>query len=142
MSRALWWRFLRAYVVAIVWISVVEAGLRLRPLPVLARWLGVPLDSTRSKAPPPPEVEEQAFGRGEWIRVRAIDRAISRWPFGDTCLRRSLVWGHALRGRAPKLRIGVARSAEGAVIAHSWLEFDGVSLGLDPDTDYQPLGWR
>lgn len=136
------WRSWRAHVVALLWALAVELGLRVTSLPRLARLLDVHLDLNGAGENPPPEATMAFFTTSQRQRIEAIDRVLRRWPLGDTCLRRSLLWGHALRSRAPRLRIGVARNTSGEIIAHSWLEFDdhAVSLGLDPAVDYRPFG--
>ena len=141
IERPKWWLSTRAHLVALFWACVVEVGLKTRPLPALAERLGTPLAEPDADRTSPAEATSKNFTYKEWIRLRAIDRVLRRWPFGDTCLRRSLVWGHSLRARSPRLQIGVARDGVGTIIAHSWLVFgDEMSLGLDPDVTYLPLG--
>jgi hypothetical protein len=74
-------------------------------------------------------------------RLAAIGVVYKYWPFGDTCLRRALAAGHTLRVHRPVLRIGVTRTG-GAVRAHAWIEFDGVSFGSDPAVGYSALSTR
>jgi hypothetical protein len=59
---------------------------------------------------------------------RALRRVTGAWPFGDTCLRRCLLRGMALKEEGPVLRTGARRDAHGRFSAHSWLEVDGQSL--------------
>jgi hypothetical protein len=70
-------------------------------------------------------------------RMRNVDRCMSRWPGGDTCLRRALVSGQRLHALDPVLRLGV-RMLDGQVLAHAWLEIDGRSM--DPHiAEFAPL---
>ena len=105
---------------------VTEVGLRVTTLPRLARAVGSPLDTGAPTAPPP--------GRGslrdrDRRRLAAARRVSRHWPFGDSCLRVSLVSGFMVRDLDPVLRVGVAR-LDGEVKAHAWLEIDGRSLDV------------
>lgn len=117
---------------------VVEIALRTARLPRAARWCGLQLDL---QAPPAPAVLDiraplPARARRSW---RATDVVMTHWPWGDTCLRRCLVLGRRLRRFDPVLRIGVARTADGSVVAHAWLEVAGRTL--DPSAaDYCAFG--
>lgn len=104
---------------------VVEVGLHTVRLPVLARVLGVPLDTD---APRQDEVTEPVIVP-RWARRRltAARRALRHWPFGDSCLRVALVGGCLVRRLDPVLRIGVTKH-EGEIKAHAWLEIGGLSL--------------
>ena len=141
-GRTLRWRWLslRAHVVALLLAAYVEVTFRLVPVDRLARHLGTPLDRSAADGPLPPELDLEDLSYRQWLRVTAIDRIYRWWPFGDTCLRRSLAWGRVLRGRSPRLRIGVARGDDGLVKAHSWLEFDGRCLGSSTELAYETLG--
>jgi hypothetical protein len=130
----------RHLVVALGRAVLIELGLRLTTLPRLASWLGVPLDTGRRDAPPP-EVTAEHLTASQLARLAAVGAVYSRWPFGDTCLRRALAVGHTLRSRKPVLRVGVTRQG-GAVRAHAWIEFDGESLGSDPSAGYAALTTR
>ena len=129
----------RAHVAALVMAPVVEVGLRLWPLPKLAARLGVPLSLDTDRPATVEEASTVDLTARQRLRVVAIDRIFRRWPFGDTCLRRSLVWGHTLRSRSPVLRLGVTRTVNGDIAAHSWLEFDGLGLGTESNRAYRPL---
>ncbi len=107
--------------------ALVEVGLRARPLPAVCRLLGVRLQSSPTAAPSP------GLTGGQAMRIaRAVNRVSVRWPWGGTCLRRSLVLGRLLGDLSPTLMLGVRRSETGAVVAHAWLEIGGRSL--DPDS--------
>jgi Transglutaminase-like superfamily len=112
-----------------------EVALRVVGLPTTARWNHAPLASTN--ADPPAEARPEQLRTVERRRWVAVDRVSRRWPWGDTCLRRSLATAPALRHHQPHLRLGVARTDR--IRAHSWLETPSFSLGLSPDTDYLPL---
>lgn len=112
--------------------AVVEIGLRTTRVPRLARVLRVRL-ATESQ--PGPSV---GFADPEVIQTarryaRATDRVLRRWPFGDTCLRRSLVVGFLIRRFEPTLLIGVRRDEDGEIAAHAWLVVEGTTL--DPGAD-------
>jgi hypothetical protein len=110
------------------WLAVlcrIEVGLRRSSLPSLCRRLGVHVDLVSPTTPsrsvwPVPRIYER--------HVRALMRATSWWPFGDTCLRRCLLLGMLLRTERPALRIGIRRDEAGTFGAHSWLEIAGRSL--------------
>ena len=106
----------------------VETGLRRLSLPVLTERLGLQMSDPR----PTDGQVEVSSGLTSWDIARTLRRVgrVSRfWPFGDTCLRRSLVAGAMLRRAHPVLVIGV-RKSDGQVLAHSWLRIDG--LAYDP----------
>jgi hypothetical protein len=73
----------------------------------------------------------------------AVDAADRNVPGDRSCLVRSLTTETLLRayGRDPIHRIGVDRGDDGAVEAHSWIEYDGdVLIGqLDDLARYEPL---
>lgn len=121
---------------AVLWLALIELSLRGTDLPTTCRRLGVACDLD-SAAPP--------AGRVAVLPVRArrtyrVSLAVaSRWPWGDTCLRRCLLVGRVLRRSGPVLRIGVGRDRRGAFAAHSWLEIGGATL--DPAAaGFAPLG--
>jgi hypothetical protein len=100
----------------------VEVGLRRSTLPELCHQLGLGFEGS------PGGPSGMAPGHG-WLRRRmtAVDRLVTWWPFGDTCLRRCLVLGVLLRRCGPTLVIGV-RGSGASLEAHSWLEVGGRSL--------------
>lgn len=115
-------RELPASLAALIVAVIVECGLRFTTLPTLARWLGIPLASATVPTPlpgPPPPLPARAKAQ-----VRATRRVMSRWPFGDTCLRQALVSGHRLRRLGPQLHVGVAK-IDGEIRAHAWLSIGG-----------------
>jgi len=119
-----WPSVLAAAVVA----TGVELGLRTMTLPRLAWVLGAPLD-TEGTAPtmrsgPPPGLSAR-----QRRKVRAVQRVMRHWPFGDTCLRQALVCGQRLRRLHPTLHLGVAK-IDGQIRAHAWLVIDGAVLDL------------
>ncbi|OLF15714.1 lasso peptide biosynthesis B2 protein [Actinophytocola xanthii] len=117
-------RFLIEVASALFSLARIELMLRRQDLRVVCHALGVVPD-LESASPP---ATEPAVLPG-WARtaLRACSAVTSRWPAGDTCLRRCLVAGHRLRRLSPVLRIGVRRDASG-LVAHSWLEVDGRTL--------------
>jgi hypothetical protein len=116
-------------------LGVAEIGLRLQPLPTVARWFQVPLSTV-----PTPVPTERAWERltaAERGEVEMARRVAARWPFGQgPCLRLSLVEGHVLRSRHPVLRLGVANSGP-AIVAHAWIEVDG--RPLDEPGEFLPF---
>lgn len=117
---------------------VVETCLRTVDLPTTCRWLDLDTDlaSPAPVATVPAELPPQ---HRRAVRVHLA--VVSRWPLGDTCLRRCLLVGRRLRTLRPRpvLRIGVSRGPGGEFAAHSWLELDGRTL--DPQAvAFTPLG--
>jgi hypothetical protein len=120
---------------AVFWLAVVEVALRRRDLPATCRRLGIVWDLDSAA---PAATVRAVLPRRVRPAVLACCLAATRWPAGDTCLRRCLLIGHRLRGLDPVLRIGVRRDATGDFAAHSWLEIGGRTL--DPTSaDYAPL---
>lgn len=122
-ARQMSWRDRAEVISALVTAVVIEVGLRSIRLPDLAQRLGVPYDAS------PQRVDECLPCRlPPWAerRLHLSNRVMDRWPFGGTCLRRSLLVGSRLRELHPLLRIGVSRD-EG-LRAHAWIDIDGKSL--------------
>lgn len=110
---------------ALAVMVVIEVSLRTGDLPTTCRRLRVGLDLTSSASP---TAQRAVLPWRTRRAVRASLAITSRWPAGDTCLRRCLLIGHRLRNLQPVLRIGVRRTPDGDFSAHSWLEFDGRTL--------------
>ena len=107
--------------------TLVEIGLRTIRLPALARLLGVRLDW--SKTPSSPPGMPGSLSPSDQRKVRNVVRVMRHWPFAEgTCLRQSLMLGRILRSRHPLLRIGV-QGRDREIVAHAWVEMDGVALG-------------
>ena len=68
---------------------------------------------------------------GERRMVKGV-LLVSPHVYGSTrgCLRRSLVLGYSLRRHDPRLVMGVRREGVG-VVAHAWLDVQGVLVGAD-----------
>jgi len=110
---------------ATAWMVVAEVGVRLVPLPRLARWVGAPLGTEPAVAPRP----HPSLRASERRRVQLAQAIGRRWPFADgPCLRQAVVAGRALRRHGPVLRIGAALDG-GAVVGHAWLEVGGLEIG-------------
>jgi hypothetical protein len=127
------WRSIRESVMVPLVAVAVEVGLRVATLPTVAARLGVRLEL---------DAVDQAHRTAvlpRWTAptLRATDRVMRHWPWGDTCLRRSLVLGHRLRRLSPVLRLGV-RSGDERPEAHAWLELSGGTLDPDAAT-FEPL---
>lgn len=106
-----------------------EIALRRDPLDVVARRFGARLCT---HAPGPTTGADRTARRlaltpQERARLVTARRVTRHWPFGDTCLRRSLMTAYHLRRRSPELYVGVAKRG-GEVTAHAWLVVDGVDL--------------
>lgn len=109
----------------LLWLFVrVEIGLRFDDLPSLCRRLGIRLDGSPDADGSAPRPLSRRAAMDAVTLVRHVSR---RWPWGDTCLRRSLVLGAALASARPTLVLGVRKSRDGDFAAHAWLEVDGVS---------------
>lgn len=110
----------------------VEVGLRTRPLPRLARALGVEVATGAGAPAPQGAVPATLTTRRRVRQLDAAARLMRHWPVERICLRRALLLGYVLRDLSPQLRLGVAREGE-HLIAHAWIEVAGVRL--DPDED-------
>ena len=110
---------------AILAATVIPPLLTLVPLTRLARRLG------RTGARQASEVNDA--GLAEWV-----DRVLRRmpWPWRHTCLHRSAVLYHLLRGagRPVSLVIGVKRDGTGFT-AHAWLARGGAPY-LEPGPEH------
>ncbi|MGI8457568.1 MAG: lasso peptide biosynthesis B2 protein [Propionibacteriaceae bacterium] len=118
--------------------AVVELGLRVSSLPRLAATLGVPL------ALSVPEIDDAPRPRWEQAELDAMSLALKvlrRRPFDGTCLRRSLVVGHLIRHRAPRLCLG-AKKIAGQVSAHAWLEIDRAFVDVEEPDSFVPEHWK
>lgn len=107
--------------------TLIEVGLRTRPMPQIARMLRVRV--TGDNAPS----SGQPMSPKERRRRRIVEMMSRHWPFVDhdgLCLRRSLLFGWIFRARNPVLRIGVAK-VDGTFSAHAWLELEGAAIGAD-----------
>ena len=105
--------------------AAVEVGLRMLPLPLLLRTLGLKLAADNELVPAqelPPLVAREAS-----MAATRVDRVVRRWRPRRVCLRRSLVLGTMLRHHDPALRLGIRRAGQ-EIEAHAWLEIDGVPL--------------
>jgi hypothetical protein len=121
--------------VAIVAVALrIEVSLRRHGLPDTATRFGLQLASRRAVA----ERGAQRTPLPQWAirRARLAQLVLRVWPFGDTCLRKSLVIGNRLASLHPQLFIGVRTSDnDGSVLAHAWLEICGIDI--DPTSgDY------
>lgn len=110
----------------------VELSLRTSDLRTTARRLGVSLPAFAPEPIPLPPGTEQDEGLPAWAGRRGwvAVRLMHRWPFGDTCLRRSLVLGQRLAVLHPQLHLGVTKE-DGALQAHAWLEVGGLVLDTE-----------
>ncbi len=117
----------------LVVVAVVEVCLRLLSLPASARLLGVRLVFDGGARPVSSDVDPRVEAR-----AARVERALSRWPWGSTCLRRALALGALTRSHRPVLHVGVLPT-RGAVRAHAWLEVSGTVIGSDRPEDFVVL---
>lgn len=118
--------------------AAIELVLGRVPLARLTERLGFVLDERR-EAESGEATSSETLGRACVGEVLAARAALLLLGLPPTCLRRSLVAGHLLRRREPRLRIG-ARLTGGAVTAHAWLELAGARLPGDEAEGFSPLG--
>ena len=106
---------------------LVEVLIRTRPLPRVARMLGVKFPSVVNNNHPADRFAPDAV---EMRRLQYLRQVMRRWPFADgTCLRESLVAGHVLRRHRPALALGAVFEGD-AFCAHAWLEVAGRKIGF------------
>jgi hypothetical protein len=126
---------LRALMLAWLMLPLVDLSLRItsmvrvrRRLGTVSRWL--PLEPAR---------DPHAAARADYRLVAAAAR---RQPWSMGCLRRTLVLEALLRARgvATDLHFGARREGQG-LVAHCWLELDGVPVGESAEdlAHYVPL---
>lgn len=127
--------FDRQFLAALGVAVVVEVGLSSSTLPRLTKLFGIRLagegDEPTGQAP---DVAPEWF----WRRSAAVHSVLRHWPFGDTCLRRSLILGQRIRRLDPVLVIGVRHDEHGKLAAHAWLTVGGVALDSLAE-QYAPL---
>ncbi|MBD8078930.1 lasso peptide biosynthesis B2 protein [Cellulosimicrobium arenosum] len=113
-------------------VVAIEIGVRTARLPRVSGWAGVPL----ADAPPTPASSATPatdrpapleLSVRERVGVEDARRVLSVPGVDGTCLRQSLLVGHVLRRRAPRLVLGVAKRG-GAVAAHAWIEVEGWTI--------------
>lgn len=130
-----WWSLPPAHRVAVIEaaaaVAVVEIGLRVIALDRLARWVGAPLATDATAAPPDSDVGadrlDDRLRRLHW----AVYWVLTRWSYDATCLRQALALGWFLRRLRPTLRIGMLAEGE---VAHAWLDAGDIVLGAEPTT--------
>jgi len=112
----------------------IELSLRRRGLPATAARFGLRLGGPSSSTEPPSP--RQPLPSWAVRRARLAVALMRWWPFGDTCLRKSLVIGNRLSDLSPRLFIGIRSSGgQGFTSAHAWLQINGIDI--DPTSaDY------
>jgi hypothetical protein len=128
--------FDRQFLAALAVAVIVEAGLPISTLPRLTKLFGIRLAGEGDYEP----TGQAPAVSPEWFRRRsaAVHRVLRHWPFGDTCLRRSLILGQRIRRLDPVLVIGVRHDEHGKLAAHAWLTVGGVALDTLAE-QYAPL---
>jgi hypothetical protein len=104
----------------------VEYSLRRHDLPTTAARFGLRLGSTSANGSTPEPRERLPMWAARRARLTLI--VMRLWPFGDTCLRKSLVMGNRLRSLSPQLFIGVRSANDEAFAAHAWLRITGIDI--------------
>jgi Transglutaminase-like superfamily len=97
-------------------LGLVKLGLWLLPFQTLRRILG-------NISQPNPKLNQTSLSRIIW----AVNVSTRYMPSGAKCLARALTCQILMtqRGYSPELRIGVAKSEEGKLEAHAWVESQG-----------------
>lgn len=104
----------------------IELSLRRHGLPATASRFGLHLGGPSSANAP---TRREPLPSWAVRRARLAVLLMRRWPFGDTCLRKSLVIGNRLSALSPQLFIGVRSSkGEGFQSAHAWLQINGINI--------------
>jgi len=106
-------------------LAVVERGLRKDPVPRVAARIGVRVADGVDG-----EVRAQ-MPHDVWRATIAARRVARGRGLRGRCLRESLVVGALCRTRDPVLRIGVRRAPGGELLAHAWIELDGVTYDVE-----------
>ncbi len=103
-------------------VGLVRVGLWLLPFPTVRRLLG----RLRRPAGADRRSDELSSERIAW----AVDVAGKRIPGGGNCLVQAFATQVLLdrRRRTSRLRIGVAKDAQGNLEAHAWVESDGIVI--------------
>jgi hypothetical protein len=124
------------FVAALAVAFIVEVGLSISTLPRLVKLFGIRLADGSDDEFTGPAIDVTP----EWFQRRsaAVHRVLRHWPFGDTCLRRSLVLGQRIRRLNPVVVIGVRHDEHGKLAAHAWLTVSGVALDTLAE-QYAPL---
>ena len=118
--------FVQALAILVV-AARVEYSLRRRDLPTTAARFGVQLGSSTSEVGP--TTRREPLPRWAIRRARLTLILLRWWPYGDTCLRKSLVIGNRLASLSPQLFIGIRTSSdEGSISAHAWLKVSGIDI--------------
>ena len=104
----------------------VESSLRRHDLPTTAARLGLRLGSASANGGTPEPRERLPAWAARRARLTLV--VMRCWPFGDTCLRKSLVMGHRLRRLSPQLFLGVRSADDEVFSAHAWLRITGIDI--------------
>jgi hypothetical protein len=112
----------------------IERSLQSETLDATARRFG----ATLSFDPPASFATEASLSEREKANLGVALAVLRKSSLNGTCLRRALVMSDILRDRTPILRVGVAK-ADGAVMAHAWIEVDGYAFDPMDDRDFIPL---
>ena len=113
----------RALVVkAVIALVATEAGLRFLPFTTVRRFARHSYASRASRM----QMPRHSAQKISW----AIESSSRRIPGAMNCLVRALATEYLLGhfGYSAELRIGVARTAAGAITAHAWLESEGAVI--------------
>ncbi|WP_193195680.1 lasso peptide biosynthesis B2 protein [Nostoc sp. MG11] len=97
-------------------LGLIKLGLWLLPFQILRQILG-------SISQPNTKLDQTSLSKITW----AVNVSTRYMPNGAKCLARALACQVLMtrRGYSPELRIGVAKSEEGKLEAHAWVESQG-----------------
>ena len=112
------WRVARAARV----LAAVELGMRRSPVPEVAQRFGVRVGDDG------PSTLGSVMPHDVWRARAAVARAGRAFGARGRCLRESIALGALCATHAPVLRLGVLRAPDGALLAHAWIELDGVTF--------------
>jgi hypothetical protein len=104
-----------------------------------ARWLlwrsDLPTTLTALRASPAPPLADRIQAGRTGVRLgKAIGKTLRHLPFDSRCLMRSLVLTSLLARRGIETSFVIAVKPDSELLAHAWVERDGVPL-LEPAED-------
>lgn len=113
---------------SLVLLLTAEAAVRFSGLKMAARLFGASVAFTDDQ--PGHDTRSLGLSLSQRRRLVVLARVAGRWPLspGGACLRHSLAAAYILRTRKPSLRLGVGTSHDSKMVAHAWLEVDGIAV--------------
>lgn len=104
-----------------------ELAVRWLTLPRASRLFAVRLDGGGEMQVAPEQSSTITLPPWAVRRLAVVQAVMRHWPIDGVCLRESLVAGQRLRRLHPVMKVGVKRGESG-VMAHAWLQVNGVDL--------------